>query len=311
MHWLEHTGTLKLDPNEPDLEDSTYLIPCFENLLPLVESVRRVGIINPTVVQRTPEGGLIPVLGRRRLLAARRAGVREVKTRVLPSEMPAPDGFQLAFWDNLGRASFDSAYSAYLVRRLLDLFPRDVVAGDFLPVLGISSAGHRLERFSAIGGLELPVLHALSSGKIHEKTAGVLAEMEPKDRLPLMELVDSLHLNANKAAEIVTSLHDLSILQGKAISELLRDRQCQSIVHDPESSVPEKASRFRELIRSWKFPELITREDEFNLWRRGLIDNDRIQVRPASAFESEECIIEIRARSRLETERIVSKIKKL
>jgi hypothetical protein len=223
--------------------------------------------------------------------------------------MPASDGFRLAFWDNLGRVSFDSACSAFVVMRLLDLFPRDVVAGDFLPALGIPPAGHRLERFSAIGGMEFPLLQALSSGRIHEKTAAVLAEMEPGDRLTVMELVDELRLNANKAAEIVTSLHDLSIFQGKAISELLRDPECQSILHDPQSSVPEKASRFRELIRSWKFPELIAREDEFNSWRRGLIDDGRIQVRPVSPFESEECIIEIRAGNRLEAETIVHRTK--
>jgi len=291
------------------LEDSTYLIPCFEDMLPLVESVRRMGVINPPVLQRTPRGGLIPVLGRRRLEAAREAAIRQVETKILPAEMPATDGFKLAFGDNMGRRSFDAACSAYLVKRLLDLFPRDVVAGDFLPALGIPPKGPRLDRLSAIGGLEFPVLKALSCGKIHEKTAAILAELNPEDRETVMGLVDGLHLNANKAAEIVTSLHDLSIFHSKGISELIRGRQFRAILHDGQSSVPTKASRFRELIRSWMFPELVASEHEFDLWRRSLIGNDRIQVRPVPSFESEECFIEVRAGNRLEAEGIVAKIK--
>jgi len=291
------------------LEDSAYLIPCFEDMLPLVESVRRMGVINPPVLQRTPRGVLIPVLGRRRLDAAREAAIRQVETKILPAEMPETDGFELAFWDNLARRTFDTACSAYLVKRLLDLFPRDVVAEDFLPVLGIPPKGPRLERLSAIGGLEFPVLKALSCGKIHEKTAAILAELNPEDRETVMGLVDGLHLNANKAAEIVSSLHDLSVFHGKAISELIRDQQFRSILHDAESSVPDKASRFRELIRSWMFPELVAREHAFDSWRRNLIGKDRIQVRPVPAFESEECFIEVRAGNRLEAERIVAKIK--
>ncbi|MBI4965987.1 MAG: ParB N-terminal domain-containing protein [Desulfomonile tiedjei] len=311
MHWLDRTSTLKLSPHEPDLEDSTYLVPCFEDLAPLVESIRKVGVINPPLVQKTLHRGLIAVLGRRRLQAARQADVGQIEVRTLPPEMPEADGFRLAFWDNLGHRSSDLACTAYVVRRLLELFPRQVVARDFLPVLGIPPRGPRLARLQAVGGLEFTVLKALSSGRIHEKTAAILTALTPEDRQVVMELVNELRVNANKAAEIVDYLHDLSVLNGKAISELIRDRQCQSILHDSEGPVPDKAARFRELLRSWKFPEMVAREGEFDLWRRGLIDNDKIQIRPALGFETEECTIEIRSGSRLETESIVTKIKRV
>jgi len=309
VHWLDRTSTLKLDLHEPDLEDSTYLIPCFEDLRPLVESVSRIGVVNSPVVQRTVHGNLIPMLGRRRIRAARQAGLQTVDAEILPAEMPETEGFKLAFWDNLGSRPFDSACSAYLVRRLLDLFPRDVVARDFLPALGIPSKGPRLERLSAVGGLEFTVLEALASGRIHEKTAAILAEMKPGDRLTVLELADQLRLNTNKAAEIIGSLFDLSIFRGTTITELIRDRRCQAILHDAESSVPDKASRFRSLVRSWKFPELVAKEDQFELWRSGLRHDNRIQVRAVSAGESEECLIEIRVRDRPEAETILQKIK--
>lgn len=309
MHWLDRTRALRLDPHEPDLEDKTYLVPCFEDLAPLVESVRWMGIINPPLLQDLPHRGLVPVLGRRRLQAARQAGLHEVEARTLPSEMPESDGFRIAFWDNLGQRLSNLAIKAVVVRRLLELFPREVVAKDFLPILEIPPKGPRLERLATLGGLEFPVLEALAAGRIQEKTATILAGLRLQDRGLVMELLEQLRLNANTSAEVVSNLYDLSVIEGKPVAELIRGKLSQAILFDTEIPARERAARFRQLIRSWKFPQLVAREQEFRAWLRGLTTNNRIEVRPAPVFESEECTVEIRVRNRIEAENMVERIK--
>ena len=176
-----------------------------------------------------------------------------------------------------------------MVRRLLDLLPRDVVADDFLPLLGVPARGPRLERLRAIGGLEEPVLQSLALGRIQEKTAFILTALPQEEQRALLELTDALGMNANKRAEVISHLADLSVFHGKPIMEFLLVEEARSIVHDEDIPRPERAARFRRLIRSWKFPELVNSELEFQEWLRGLPESEGIVVHPAPGFESREC----------------------
>jgi ParB family chromosome partitioning protein len=309
MNWLALTKEITLDVNEPNLEDRTFLIPCFVELEPLVESIRRVGIINPPVLQDHPSKGIVPVLGRRRLEAARRIGVQEVQARIIPPQMTEPDGFALAFWDNHAHRAFTDAIKAFVVRRLLELYSVDRVARDFLPILGEPPKGPRLQRLRAIGELGDYILQALAEGRLHEKTAWVLSSMEPQDRGMVVALMGRLGVNANKAAELITHLHDLCVYHGRSVAEILSQEPAPSILADDDVPVPEQAARFRELVRSWKFPELVLREQEFARWRTSLDLPANISIRAAREFETDECSVEIVALRREDAEMLLEQLK--
>jgi hypothetical protein len=309
LKWLANTRTAVLDPLEIDLLDRAYCIPCFADLAPLVKSIDSVGILNPPLLQELPGGKMIPVLGRRRLQAAVQLGKSRTEVKIVPDRISEAEGFAVALWDNFGHRTFDTASTAVVVRRLLDLFPRDLVAQHFLPLLGLPARGPRLERLRAIGGLEEPVLQSLALGRIQEKTAFILSALSSDEQGALMEMTDALGMNANKRAEVISHLVDLSIFHGKPILEFLRVEEARLIVHDEDVPRPERAASFRRLIRSWKFPELVNSEQEFQEWLRGLPESEGIVVRPAPGFESRECTVEIRTESREEAERILNRLK--
>ena len=120
------------------------------------------------------------------------------------------------------------------------------------------------------GGWKKPVLQSLALGHIQEKTAFILATLSREEQRALLELTDTLGMNANKRAEVISHLADLSVFHGKPILEFLHVEEARSIVHDEDIPRPERAARFRRLIRSWKFPELVNSELEFEEWLRGL-----------------------------------------
>jgi ParB-like chromosome segregation protein Spo0J len=268
-----------------------------------------VGILNPPLLQELPGGRMIPVLGRRRLQAAVQLGISRTEVKIVSDRLSEAEGFTVALWDNFGHRTFDIASTAVVVRRLLDLIPRDVVADNFLPLLGVPARGPRLERLRAIGELEEPLQQSLALGRIQEKTAFVLSSLSSDEQGALMELTAALGMNANKTAEVISHLADLSIFHGKPILEFLHVEEARSIIHDEDSPRPELVARFRRLIRSWKFPELVNSEQVFQEWLRGLPESEGIVVRPAPGFENRECTVEIRTQSREEVERILNRLR--
>ena len=308
MSWLDRTTPLLIDPGEIDLHDSTYEFPFFGDSLSLEKSVGTVGVINAPVLQEHRAGSLIPVLGRRRLAAARVVGLREISARVIPAEMPEADGYSLAFWDNCARIT-DPATTAYVVKRLLDLFPREEACSTFLRVLNVPRKGPRLERLRRVGGLERSILQGLASGRLLEKTAVTLAYMDEEDRQLAFDLSQRLRLNANTSEEVIGSLHDLAVLQQRSVTQIVASDQIRSVLDSEGGSVPERATSLRQVLRSMRFPEMITRESAFREWCTGLDLPDNQKVRHAPAFETDECTVEIKVRDRERASKILAALR--
>jgi hypothetical protein len=302
--------TVRIDPAHVDLEDRTYHFPWYGDGEPLLRSVMDAGVLNPPFLREKPDGKLIPVMGRRRLRTAAAVGISGIEARIIPEAVPVQDAFTTAFRDNFGHRTFDSALTAVVVRRLLELFPRETVAAEFLPALGIPPRGPRLERLRAVGGLEEPILEALAGGKITMRSAVILTRIEPAERLALFEFTRNLRLNANKADEVIDRLFDLSVLHGGGLPDLIRSDRVTAILDNDRLDPPGKTNALRELLREWKFPELAGKMREFDSWRRGLDTGERIVVRPAAEFEDERVSVRIEVDSREKTESVIKAIRK-
>ncbi len=309
MNWLAHSEKALLDLRNLDLANCTYWVPCFADLGPLQKSIETMGILNPPVVQRRGNDAPIPVLGRRRLQAALELGMEHVEVRLISTDMPELDGFLLAFWDNLAHRCWNTVTRAVVLRRLLELLPRETVAAEFLGLLGVPPRGPVLERLRMIGGLEYSVLRLLAAGLLHEKSAALLAEMASEERLVLLDLIERLGMNANKNAEIVSDLFDLSVFHGKPVSELLKEEPVSSLLADSQLPHPERARLFRDVVRSRKYPEIVKSEKEFSHWCSDMQLGANVTIRPTPGFENEDCTIEVRARSRDHAERIINRLR--
>jgi len=310
VDWRPRTRKLTMGLDRIDLDDRTYLVPCYDDLQPLTQSIRTVGIINPPVVQERPDRRFQPVLGRRRLKAASQARIDSVEVKALALDVPESEAYALAFWDNVAQRPLDKAATAYVVMRLLQLFPRDVAARQFFPALGIPAMGPKIDRLQAIGSLEKNVLERLALGRINEKTAALLALMKPEERQRLVKLAQDLGLNVNKTEEALTALFDVSAHTGREIEALLDEEQARRILENRELPVPEKAAQFRALLQEWKFPEIAEREAEFRRRFSSLADRSHVSIRPSPGFENERCSIQVDVDSWEQAEKILVLVKR-
>lgn len=293
VNWRKDTRLTKLALSQIDLDDTMYLAPSYEDLGLLKESIQRIGIVNPPMAQERPGMPAIPVLGRRRLLAANSLGFDAAEVVVVDERVSTQELYAAVFWDNVERVGVNPATKAYVCRRLLELFQVEEVARDFLPALGVSPTGPRLDRLRSVGGLDERTLDALGHGAIDERTAGLLTDLGSSEREALLDLGETLRLNANKTRELVSTLADLSVFQATSVRELLDDPSIESVLKDPDTPTPEKAETIRKIVRGLRFPEIVGKEREFEKQFGFLTRDSKIVVSPTPGFEDERCVIRV------------------
>lgn len=307
--WLNHIEHENIDLDDCDLDDKTYFVPCYADLEPLKASILAQGIVYNPFVQLNTEEHWIPVLGRRRLLAARAIGLRRVKVGIVERHIDDSLAYEAAFWENMGHRQFDTPAKAVIVHRLLQLFPRDEVAARFLPVLGIPPYGPRLEALCRIANLEPDIHSFMASGRVNEKTALLLSHMPQKDRCACINLISRLKPNMNKTAELIGGLFDLAIYQERSVKDILDSPEIhQTLRADHTTGSAAVIEALRRLLRRLRHPELCVEETQFSEWLAGQSLPSNVTIRPSQAFEDKSCTVEIKADSKEKAAQIVRSI---
>ncbi len=295
MDWRSRTQLITLDISQVDLSDKDYLIPSYSPLTRLESSISAVGILNPPLVMMQ-DRVYVPILGRRRLQAAVNLGISSVSAGEMMSSLDDRSLFEIAFWDNIDNRPANPATTAYLVKRLLDLFEKRTAAERFFPSLGVSAFGPKIERLRMIGGLENVFLNALAQGHIQEKTAFIFSKISYEERVFVLNVILELGMNSNKAAEITSHFFDLAAFSGEAI---LDGHGAKLIIDIMATAEPnqEKTERVRSALFALRFPEIAGKQIEFSnkICKYRLTKN--VQVKAHQAFESPGAIIEVRTDS--------------
>jgi hypothetical protein len=301
----ELTTRRSVDLKEVDLDDSTYHIPCFADTTLLEKSVERFGIINTPVLQEK-SGALVPVLGRRRMKAAKLIGIDVIPALTLDPAGDVHDAFLLAFWDNIGARKLDAAVVSMLVNRILELFPIEFASDELFSHLGVPRSGPRIERLRRIGRLEPRIQAALSTGKLLEKTAFLLTGLDESERIRLFEFTTNLGYNANKRAELIENIIDIAGRFEKPITEIFDHPDIRSIIAE-NTGLPERAEKIRAYINELKTPDLVEKMRRFEAWSASLPRIKNTTIKHAPAFEDPNYRLEIHSPPE-EIERILKKL---
>ncbi|MGC8658335.1 MAG: ParB/RepB/Spo0J family partition protein [Desulfomonilaceae bacterium] len=296
-----NTKTVNLSLKRIDLTNRDFHILCFDSLDSLSASIVEIGLLNPPVVKQTAADNFVPVLGRRRLEVLTQLKTENVEVRVIGFSRPDDQTFLMAFWDNLDRIKRDVAVKACAVKRLMELIPVEAMAQKVLPFIDVPAQGPKIERLRRIGCLEMPVLEALSNGKVNEKCVLILSRLSLEERLSLLKLISDLALNSNKAFEVISRLFDISICWREPITGLLARPEVLKILDDSNIALAEKAFEFRKLLQRWAFPDLVHYQQNFQNWTQELDLPKEVILRPAQSFEDDSITAEIRLSSRART----------
>jgi ParB family chromosome partitioning protein len=164
-----------------------------EELEQMAASMREHGVLQPLVVRRAGKGYEV-VAGERRLLAARKAGLKAVPciVRAVPDELMLP----LTLVENLQREDLNAVEEAAAYKVLVaeyGLSHEAVARGVGKSRAAVSNALRLLE-------LAAPVLAMLEEGKLNAGQARPLVGVEPKSRqIALARRIGRENLSARQA----------------------------------------------------------------------------------------------------------------
>ncbi len=308
MNWRKNTQTMHISPKEVEFSDRSYYLPSYEDMDALVASISEVGILNPPVVKESNRGKLIPVLGRRRMKAVIEAGIEGISVLKIGNELPEKNILSLVFWDNFHRIKGNPVATAVMTDRLLSVHEPEVIAQTYLHWMGVPPRGPKISRLRTLASLDESCLRALSSGKIIEKTAILLARLTKEERSILLGFIQIHGWNANKSADALQAIFDLSLIVNKPVNQIVREA---SEIIDSQSESSDESQRsemMRNLIRSWKYKDLVEQELLFDKWLEKLQAPCNTRIKTAQSFESEALTLEIKAASKREAEAILKKL---
>ncbi|HEX2998866.1 MAG TPA: ParB/RepB/Spo0J family partition protein [Armatimonadota bacterium] len=167
----------------------------------LVESVRSQGVLEPILVQATPEGKYYIIAGERRYRAAREVGLTTIPAVVL--EIDDLNARIIALMENIQRDDLNE------IERAEGLVLLKQVTGqtweEIGGTLGVSKR-HVLHMVS-LTHLPQPVQDLVRAGKLSAKHGRLIAYVkDPQLQVALAEFISDKHLNAQKTAALVKQI---------------------------------------------------------------------------------------------------------
>ena len=248
---------IHLDLEKMADDPSPYTMSYGFNLDVLCESIRKVGLINPPLVARNPEGSFDVVSGFRRILALKALGERNAFCHDVTTVLASPlERILAAFYENLATRKFNDVEKAMLLHKLQGHVATEEILVSFMPLLSLPSHEGTLEFYLKLLGLDGEVQKALAREEISIKVAKVFVEMEKASCQAVFKWISTLKFNFNQQVKFIDYLEDISLREDVAIAALLYDEYFIAILENPHLNNPQKAKTVLETLRVRRFPRL-------------------------------------------------------
>jgi len=297
-----------------DLKDHTFVIFPLQNLDRLMASLKEVGLLSPPWVRRLPGGERWQaVTGGKRLAAVAALGWERLPAITLPAATPDSRCLLINLYDNACSRGFNLREQAHLASRLLNYWDRRTVVADFLPLLGLPSSPHLLEKLMAVSSLEAPLQAMASQGRLSLEAGALLARWDPRDRTALLPFLAEFPLTHSKQKEFLEGLDLLAWREAANPGDILGRPEFQKILGDKQDTAQERAAALRSLLQGCLSPRLMAAGQAFAraLQRLGLSRHPRLNLKPPPAFEGPDFHLEIKFKDAPELDKLLKELARL
>jgi hypothetical protein len=268
------------------IDNRKFRITTQKNIDALVQSIQRIGLINPLVV--LPENDEFIILcGFKRLEAALTLGWTKIRASILPSDTPQTDCVRLCISDNSFPGHLNLIEISKAFALLKESFVNPEAVMEEAASLGLPAGMKYLKKIEPLYRMPEPVQKGILSNAIPLWTAWELSQMPETEAIAFAEIFTALNCSLNKQRDIITLVKEISILENKSVSEILIETSVYQVVSDNNIDKNVKTRLLRSDLRRRRYPRITETEKVFFAQIEKLGLNEKFRFIPPQDFEGD------------------------
>ena len=263
------------------------------NLEPLKVSIEKFGLINSPYLLKSPDNHFMVVTGYRRLLAAKELGWIDIHCNVLPDNFSPFNALLLNLNDNLIHRQLNTIEKVMILQRLTHFITKEEIVANFMPILGIPSNKQQLELFLSIDELEESIKISIAMERLSTKVAGLMRDIEKKDRLAINNLFTSLKWSFNQQWETMQWMKEIASREGCPMKEILDSKEIKETIKSTTLNKPQQVKAIVNILKSRRFPSLSKAEKSFHKGISNISLPLGVKIIPPPFFEGTDYRLEV------------------
>jgi ParB family transcriptional regulator, chromosome partitioning protein len=268
------------------IENQKFRITTKRSIDSLVQSIRRIGLINALVIL-PEEDEFVILCGFKRFEAARTLGWTKIQASVLPPDTPLTYCVRLCVADN----SLQRPLNLIEISKALALLKESFVSPESIleeaACLGLPADMNYLKKIEPLWQLPEPVQKGLLSDSISLSIAWQLSQFPENEAIAFAEIFEVLNCSLNKQREIITLVQEIGIRENKSINAVLMEDIVQNMVSDNNMDRNVKTRQIRLHLRRRRYPAITETEKLFFEQIEQLGLNERFKFIPPQNFEGD------------------------
>jgi ParB/RepB/Spo0J family partition protein len=287
--------------NDIDLSSEShdrYVFNYGRDSIEALESIKKVGIINPVVLKKIQgTGGTYSVIcGYQRIRACRQLGWEHIEAKIIDG-LNDEEILLLVLHDNLFSRGFNEIEKAIALKKLLDIgYSYDKLMAEIAPILEIPPNKNIIDKYLSILRLDSEIKQSVARGELELERAFLLITINADERdVVYRYLFRESVININEFKEAIRNLLDLKLIKRLEIAELLSSGEISHIISESKFNKRQKGEKICRLIKSMRYPSISIKEDGFDKSCRAMrLDND-VRINHTRYFEGDEIRITLKA----------------
>ena len=278
-----------LDIESIDFADRFYRYSGERNLSPLLESIRKVGVVSPLIVEYKAKSVYRLVTGFRRLQCLLDLKLQKVPALVADNSLSEEELLQISLQENLSVRSLNPIEISSLIHLLENNFSqtKEGIVENYFPILGYGRNPRIYDLYKPLKKMPPAWQEAIIDENVAVETAVEVADAPRDVQLAFLNLIQSLRLGRNRQREFWLLIKDIARMQNREIVQFLNSQNLREITKSEKLTSAQKAERYKTELWRLRYPRYSEVKEKFeDLLRQAKLPPD-VHLQPPSYFEGE------------------------
>ncbi|MBL7195346.1 MAG: ParB N-terminal domain-containing protein [Desulfobacterales bacterium] len=279
-----------------DSEDNTYRVTTKTKLDDLINSINKVGLINPPLL--IAKGSAFTIIcGFCRIEACRYLGWAALEVKILGSDTSRLQCAKIAIADNTMQRQLNLIEKSKALSMLSSFYKDSISLSKAASELGLPDNPALIKKIKNICRLPLSVQDCILSNTIPLSIAVELGMLEQDAAILLVNLFHEFKLSLNKQKEIIILIKEIAFRENISIMEALRKCDFPDILNREDLDRTQKTQKIRAYLKQRRFPEITRAKREFENNVKELKLGKGIKLIPPADFEGSNYMLNLRFNS--------------